>query len=85
MFYPTENFYLDFFQNLLVLAIFKERPYIYVWSVFTFTIFGSVSFVKLSGDIEENSGPKHNSNQSFSICHWDLNNISALTLATILK
>ena len=29
--------------------------------------------LKLSGDIEEIPGPKHSSNQSFSICHWNLN------------
>ena len=33
--------------------------------------------VKLSGDIEENPGPKPSSSQSFSICQWNLNNISA--------
>ena len=33
--------------------------------------------VKLSSDIEENPGPKPSSNQSFSICHWNLNSISA--------
>ena len=33
--------------------------------------------LKLSGDIEENPGPKPSSNQSFSICHWNLNSISA--------
>ena len=33
--------------------------------------------LKLSGDIEENPVPKPSSNQSFSICHWNLNSISA--------
>ena len=33
--------------------------------------------VKLSGDIEENLGPIPSSSQSFSICQWNLNNISA--------
>ena len=32
---------------------------------------------KRSGNIELNPGPKPNSCQSFSICHWNLNNISA--------
>ena len=32
---------------------------------------------KRSGDIEQNPGPKSNSAQSFSICHWNLNSISA--------
>ena len=30
-----------------------------------------------SGDIEKNPGPKPNSYQSFSICHWNLNSITA--------
>ena len=33
--------------------------------------------MKLSGDIEENPGTKPSSNQNFSICHWNLNSISA--------
>ena len=33
-------------------------------------------FMKLCGDVEENPGPKPNSNQIFSICHWNLNSIS---------
>ena len=33
--------------------------------------------LKLSGDIKENPGPKPSSNQSFYICHWNLNSISA--------
>ena len=33
--------------------------------------------LKLSADIKENTGPKPSSNQSFSICHRNLNSISA--------
>ena len=33
--------------------------------------------LKLSGEIEENPGPKPSSNQGFSICHWNLNSIFA--------
>ena len=33
--------------------------------------------LKFSGDIEESTGPKPNSNQRFFICHWNLNSISA--------
>ena len=32
--------------------------------------------MKLCRDVEENQGPKLSSNQSFSICHWNLNSIS---------
>ena len=30
-----------------------------------------LTIVRLSDDIEENPGPKRNSNQLFSICHWE--------------
>ena len=33
--------------------------------------------LKLSGDVEENPGPKPSSSQSFSTSHWNLNSISA--------
>ena len=33
--------------------------------------------LKVSGGVEENRGPKPSSSQSFSICHCDLNSISA--------
>ena len=32
--------------------------------------------IKLSGDIKENPGPKPNSCDCLSICHWNLNSIS---------
>ena len=37
----------------------------------------SLTIIRLSGDIEENPGPKRNSNQSFSICHRNLNSVTA--------
>ena len=33
--------------------------------------------IKRSGDIEQNPGPKPNSCECLSICHWNLNSISA--------
>ena len=33
--------------------------------------------INLSGDIELNPGPKLNYRENFSVCHWNLNNISA--------
>ena len=32
---------------------------------------------KLGGDVEENLEPKPSSDETFSICHWNLNSISA--------
>ena len=37
----------------------------------------------LCGDIELNSGPRLNSDQSFSICHWNLNSIAAHNFSNI--
>ena len=37
----------------------------------------SLTIIRLSGDIEENPGPNRNSDQSFSICHCNLNSITA--------
>ena len=45
---------------------------IYVYHFWLYNI-----FMKLCGDVEENLGPIPSSNQSFSICHWNLNSISA--------
>ena len=33
--------------------------------------------ITLSGDIEKNPGPKPSSCDKFSVCHWNLNSISA--------
>ena len=37
----------------------------------------------LSGDAELNPGPRRNSRNAFSICHWNLNNISAHNYAKV--
>ena len=39
--------------------------------------------LKLCGDIESNPGPRPNSSQSFSICHWNLNSIAAHNFSKI--
>ena len=33
--------------------------------------------IRLGGDIETNPGPKPNPCHNFSICHWNLNNLTA--------
>ena len=43
--------------------------------VYVHHIWFCLTIINLSGDIEEKPGPKRNSNQSFSICHWNLNSI----------
>ena len=33
--------------------------------------------ITLSGDVETNPGPKRNSTETFSFCHWNVNSISS--------
>ena len=33
--------------------------------------------ISLSGDVEVNPGPRTKANNTFSVCHWNLNSISA--------
>ena len=39
--------------------------------------------ILLGGDVEINPGPRHNSGESFSICHWNLNSVSAYNYAKL--
>ena len=39
--------------------------------------------VKLRGDVEENPGPKPKPCQSFSICHWNVNSVSAHNVSKV--
>ena len=49
----------------------------YMLSTYLFHSWLFLIMTKRSGDIEQNPGPKPDSCQSFSICHWNLNSISA--------
>ena len=60
-------------MNILVIRIF----HIYMLVTYVFHVWLYLILTKRSGDIEQNPGPKSNSCQSFSICHWNLNSISA--------
>ena len=50
---------------------------IYMLVIYVFPAWLYLILTKRSGDIEQNPRPKSNSCQSFSICHWNLNSISA--------
>ena len=39
--------------------------------------------IKLSSDVEENAGPKPKPCQSFSICHWNVNSVSAYNFSKV--
>ena len=54
---------------------------VYLFSHFSFIFFSRK--LLLSGDIETNSGPGHNLNNHFTICHWNLNSISAHNFAKL--
>ena len=60
-------------MSILLLRIF----HICALATYVFHIWLYLILTKRSGDIEQNPGPKSNSSQSFSICHWNLNSISA--------
>ena len=49
---------------------------------FILFIFGYI-LVNLSSDIEKYPGPRPSLSQKFSICHWDLNSITALSYVKI--
>ena len=57
-------------MNILLIRIF----HIYVWLYLNLT--------KRDGDTGQNPGPKSNSYQSFSICHWNLNTFLHIILST---
>ena len=55
---------------------------------FTFSYIFQVLFfysrlIELSGDVEKNPGPNSKLDQSFPICHWNLNSIAAHNFSKI--
>ena len=36
-----------------------------------------IFLILVSGDVKINLGPRHNTDETFSICHWNLNSILA--------
>ena len=67
------NTYLANLMYLVMLYCFFEQLWIFRCRI------------GMSGDVEVNPGPKHNScqSQSFSICHWNLNSLIAHRFANI--
>ena len=77
---PLSNwkFVSRFLLDLVGICNFSRKIlYLSMIGVYVHHIWISLTIIRLSGDIEENPGPKCNSNQSFSICHWNLNSITA--------
>ena len=50
--------------------------------VYVHHIWFCLAIIRLSGDIEGNPCPKRISNQSFSICHWNLWRRGVLVIST---
>ena len=70
--------------KIFLFSRFRKIKGVFV-SIFVFTFF--VSFLSrkllLSGDIETNPGPRRNLSNHFTICHWNLNSISAHNFAKV--
>ena len=68
-----KNYYK--FHSFRVRNVLISFLYLIIW--YDFAAWFRPFLILLSGDIETNPGPKPVSGQSFSICHWNLNSISA--------
>ena len=74
-----------FFSNLIYIffgtcVLFKDTFILIRWNfLFAFSIFlvYLIRLIRLSSDIKLNSGPKPSSYKFFSICNWNLNNITS--------
>ena len=64
-------------KNIKIMNILLKIFHIYALATCVFHIWLYLILTEQSGDIEQNPGPKSNSSQSFSICHWNFNSISA--------
>ena len=69
------NTILDQFSSCIV--------YFRLWTSFLANFSGKYDLLMLCGDIESNPGPRPNSGQSFSICHWNLSSIAAHNFSKI--
>ena len=68
-----KNYYK--FHSFQVCNVLISFLYLIIW--YDIASWFRPFLILLSGDLETNSGPKSISRQSFSICHWNLNSISA--------
>ena len=65
--YKNKNYPLVDSDNFLILIAIIFIQFIWVHAL----------LIRQSGDIEMNPGPKPNPCHSFSICHWNLNSLTA--------
>ena len=70
---------LEHFSSCNILYLGNFMTHLFYFSLLTSFLAnfsGNFEVLMLCGDIESNPGPRHNSGQSFSICHWNLNSIN---------
>ena len=80
------KFRSQFFLDLVGTCNFSRKTlYLSMIGVYVHHIWLSLAIIRLSGDIEENPGPRCNSNQSFSICHWNLNYLKIFLLRAYIS
>ena len=90
--------YIILIVNMIFLTFldqFSSCNITYLWNFMTHLFYhrlltsflenfsGKFDLLMLCGDIESNPGPRPNSGQSFSICHWNLNSIAAHNFSKI--
>ena len=71
------NLVSRFLSDLFGICNFSRKVLHLMIGVYVHHIWLCLTIIRLSDDIEENLGPKRNSNQSFFICHWNLNSNNA--------
>ena len=75
--------FMHFIINLIHATIVCRKAFakFILWNNFFLQICTLLPFIKLalmiSGDIERNPGPENVHNQNLSLCHWNLNGITA--------
>ena len=64
---------------------FNSLTFSYIFQVLIFQshFYFYSRLIELSGDVEKNPGPNSKPDQSFSICHWNLNSIAAYNFSNI--
>ena len=66
------NKFISLIESLLLLYHYLENAYIFLFTLlYLFVLF------QCHGDIELNPGPKNLKNKLFSVCHWNLNSLTA--------
>ena len=66
------NKFISLIESLLLLYHYFESAYI-----FLFTLLYLFVVLQCHGDIELNPGPKNLKNKLLSVCHWNLNSLTA--------